>query len=255
MKKSVLFLTMLSFSAMATITENIVDPITLIKLKKDSIEYISICKTAGSDCKPGTIIWGERDSNDNFYLMPSSLKIIKLRKDNNGYSKVNAWDFSMEKGDENNTRGELKNDDLASKNMYIYPALYPLDKTTFAVALVSKWSMWYSGGGRVEEYADFMMLKDDGSYFPVFENISFSSKEMISACFTQEDYAKESHCHDENWSVLRLKMIDTGVAGKLYLWKFITQSYNWPAFEERDSIQMKTSEDVAEPFRLTALEI
>ncbi|HFH0417345.1 TPA: hypothetical protein ACGHO4_004832, partial [Salmonella enterica subsp. diarizonae serovar 61:i:z] len=73
----------------------------------------------------------------------------------------------------------------------------PLSKVKLAVALVSKWSTNYSGGGREEEYANFMMINDDGTYQPAFKNILFSSKEMIKACFTEDDYAKQSHCHDE----------------------------------------------------------
>lgn len=109
MRKVILFLIVISFSAMATMTEKTVESISLIELKKDSVQYISICKAAGRDCKPGTTIWVERDfSNDNFYLMPSKLKLIKARKDNDGYTKINTWDFSMENGGENNTRGKLK---------------------------------------------------------------------------------------------------------------------------------------------------
>ncbi|EPC4818542.1 hypothetical protein Q1B72_001755 [Salmonella enterica] len=67
-----------------------------------------------------------------------------------------------------------------------------------------------------------MMINDDGTYQPAFKNILFSSKEMIKACFTEDDYAKQSHCHDESWSILNLKINDE--SKDYYSWKFITKS-------------------------------
>ncbi|EFU1598202.1 hypothetical protein HUO91_004495, partial [Salmonella enterica] len=120
-------------------------------------------------------------------------------------------------------------------------------KVKMAVALVSKWSTNYSGGGREEEYANFMMINDDGTYQPAFKNILFSSKEMIKACFTEDDYAKQSHCHDESWSILNLKINDE--SKDYYSWKFITKSYGWPAFTDKASTKVSINESVAYPFQ------
>ncbi len=242
MKKTILLLTIISFSAITGIAENPTKPIPLIKLKKDSDQYISICKAVESDCKPGTVIWKEKNSNDDFYLTSSKLQLVKVRKDNDGYSNVNVWDFFKE----NNNEG-IPDDELIKDDVYIYPALYPLNNKKIAVALVSKWSTTYSGGGREEEYANFMMINDDDSYQLAFKSIPFSSKEMIRACFTEDDYAKKSHCHDESWSILNLKITDE--AKEFYSWRFITKSYSWPAFKDKTSSQVKTSEIVAYPFQ------
>ena len=138
-------------------------------------------------------------------------------------------------------------DELTRGQVYIYPAFYPLNKSKLAVAIVSKWSTAYSGGRREAEYADFMMLNNDGSYQTAFKNILFSSREMIRACFSEADYAKNSHCDDENWSILNLKFIDKGK--EYYSWKFIEKSYNWPAFTGKSSISIKTNESIAYPFQ------
>lgn len=97
------------------------------------------------------------------------------------YSKIVSWDFTKEANNE-----DVPDDELTKSDVYIYPALYPLSKVKTAVALVSKWSTTYSGGGREEEYANFIMINDDGTYQPAFKNIPFSSREMIKACFTED---------------------------------------------------------------------
>lgn len=242
MKKTILLLAIVSFSVMAGGNENTINANAMIEIKKNSEQYINICKAVESHCKPGTVIWKGRNSNDYFYLISSKLQLVKVRKDSGGYSNVNMWDFSKENNNE-----DIPDDELTKGDVYIYPALYPLNKEKLAVALVSKWSTSYSGGGREEEYANFMMINDDGSYQLAFKSIPFSSKKMIRACFTEDDYAKKSHCHDENWSILNLKITDE--AKEFYAWKFITKSYDWPAFKEKTSAQVKTSEIVVYPFQ------
>lgn len=69
MKKRILFLTMVSFSALASITENTTKPIALIALKKDNGQYISICKAGESDCKPGTALGFEKEGYGKDYLL------------------------------------------------------------------------------------------------------------------------------------------------------------------------------------------
>ncbi|WP_222942963.1 hypothetical protein [Xenorhabdus sp. PB62.4] len=122
-----------------------------------------------------------------------------------------------------------------------------MSKTKQAVALVSKWGTAYAGGGREKEYADFMMINNDGSYEAAFKNIHFSSREMIMACFSEDDYAKNLHCHDEGWSILNLKFIDDGK--EYYSYKFITKSYGWPSFTDESSINVETNENIAYPFQ------
>ncbi len=242
MKILVLLLTVVSFSAMANITESTIKPLAMTALKKDSGQYITICKAVASACKEGTTIWKVKNSKDNFYLTSPTLQFVKVIKEKKGYSKVSSWDFSRENNNEKAPDDELTRDDV-----FIYPVLYPLNKTKLAVALVSQWSTGYAGGGRGAEYADFMMMNDDGSYQLAFKNIPFSSGKAIRACFTDDDYAKKSHCHDESWSILNIKITDE--AKPFYLWKFITKSYYWPAFKSKASTQMKTSEIVAYPFQ------
>jgi len=243
MEKLILLFAVISFSAVAGVSENATKPVTLVALQKNSAQYLNICKAAEGDCDNETDIWAVKNKNDIFYLTLPQLQLMKIKKEGEVYSKIIMWDFS--KGNEIESGLD---DELTKNDVYIYPALYPLNKTKMAVALVSKWSTSYSGGGRQEEYANFMMINNDGSYQLAFKNIPFSSREMIKACFTEDDYAKKSHCHDESWSILNLKITDE--AKEFYSWKFITKSYSWPAFTDKASAQMKTNERIAYPFQL-----
>jgi hypothetical protein len=242
MKKSVLFFTIISFSAVAGEADNTTKPVALIALKKNSSQYVDICKAVDDFCKEKTSIWKEKKSNNFFYLTTSTLHLMKLKKDGDAFSKIVSWDFTKEAKNE-----DAPDDELTKSGMYIYPALYPLSKSKMAVALVSKWSTTYSGGEREEEYANFMMINDDGTYQTAFKNIPFSSREMIRACFTEEDYAKNSHCHDESWSILSLKITDD--YKEYYSWTFITKSSTWPAFKDKASTQISINESVAYPFQ------
>ncbi|MCK7226321.1 hypothetical protein L8P27_00385 [Enterobacter asburiae] len=242
MKKVVLFFAIVSFSAVAGITDITTKPVALTALKKNSAQYIDVCKAVDDFCKDGTSIWKEKSSNDIFYLITSHLQLMKMKKEGDVYSKIASWDFTKEANNE-----DIPDDELTKSDVYIYPALYPLSKVKTAVALVSKWSTTYSGGGREEEYANFIMINDDGTYQLAFKNIPFSSREMIKACFTEDDYAKQSHCHDESWSILSLKITDD--SKDYYSWKFITKSYNWSAFKEKSSTQVSINESVAYPFQ------
>lgn len=244
MKKiAILLLTIAASPSMANENISAIKPIAFVALKKDSEQYAGVCKATENKCGTETKVWKVKGLDDVFYLTEPSLELIKVRKVNGDYAKDGIWEF----GGKNNNADSHDDDELTNEGVYIYPALYPLSNTKQAVALVSKWATSYSGGGREEEYANFMMINNDGSYEAAFKNIPFSSKEMIRACFSEDDYAKKSHCHDENWSILNLKFIDDGK--KYYSWKFIIKSYSWPAFTDKASTIVKATENVAYPFQ------
>ncbi|EAZ5904118.1 hypothetical protein CDF01_08980 [Salmonella enterica] len=60
MKKVVLFLAIVSFSSVAGITDITTKPVALIALKKNSAQYVDVCKAADDSCKEGTSIWKEK---------------------------------------------------------------------------------------------------------------------------------------------------------------------------------------------------
>ncbi len=88
MKKVVLFFAIVSFSAVAGITDITTKPVALTALKKNSAQYIDICKTVDDFCKDGTSIWKEKNSNDIFYLTTSHLQLMKIKKEGDVYYLV-----------------------------------------------------------------------------------------------------------------------------------------------------------------------
>lgn len=239
---AVLWVAAVSFPLAAQGNINTIKPTAFIALKKGSEQYTGVCNAAANRCGEETKVWKAKGLEDVFYLTDPTLEMIKIRKKDGGYIIEGQWKIANKNNDEN-----AVNEDLTKDKVYIYPALYPLSKTKQAIALVTKWQALYSGGSREEEYADFIMLNDDGSSQVAFKDVLFSSKAMIRACFTAEEYAKTSHCHDEDWALLNLKFIDEGK--EYYSWKFITKSYTWPAFVEKASTQPKITERVAWPFQ------
>jgi len=40
--------------------------------------------------------------------------------------------------------------------------------------------------------------------------LNFSSSKMIRACFSEQEYKKSPHCHDETWMTLNIRFKDIG---------------------------------------------
>ncbi|PVZ86647.1 hypothetical protein C9426_14590 [Serratia sp. S1B] len=245
MKKiSALIIMMLtSLPGIASEKSNVIKPSALINIKNNSEQYNAICNGIKNICVNDTKVWRNKDEKDIFYLTTPSLDFIKIRKNNNSYTQEMVWRLGEYHLD-NPSEGD---EELSDGGITIYPALYPLSKDKQAVALVHRWWTSYSGGGRDEEYADFVMINPDGSYKVAFTNIPFSSKTMIRACYSEEDYTKSAHCHDEDWRILSLKFIDTGK--EYYSWKFINKSYSWPSFTEQSATKLKIDEYIEYPFQ------
>lgn len=237
-----LFLTLASFSLIAADNPGAIKAIPFSALKNSSAQAIEICKALNNACSDQSRLWQEKGSGETFYLTDSTPVLIKITRAGGTYVKAGQWDFSHHPITDNSDDGELTRSDT-----YVFPALYPLSKTQQAVALVSKWFTGYSGGGRDAEYADFLLLNSDGSFKTAFNNIPFSSSETIRACFTDEEYARSSHCHDESSRILLLKFIDEGKA--YYSWKFITKSSDWPSFTDKSAMTVETTEQVMVPFQ------
>ncbi|PHM56907.1 hypothetical protein [Xenorhabdus sp. KK7.4] len=239
-----LFFMVVSFPLMASETLNVIKPTVLVALKEGSEQYQGVCNALKKKCEREAKIWKVRGGEDIFYFTNPSLELIKIRKVSGAYIQDGLWEFGNYK---HSYEGADPDEELNDNGVYIYPALYPLSKTKQAVALVSNWGVGYSGGGLEYEYADFMMLNNDGSYEAAFKNIPFSSMQMIRACFSEEDYAKNLHCHNGWWNILNLKFIDDGK--EYYSYKFIQKSYGWPSFTDKSAIKVEISESIEYPFQ------
>ena len=214
------------FSSCVIANEIKPSPFTALSIKNS--DYALVC-THTDSCKKGVKIWKLNGESVGLYAIGPGPKLAQMQLKNGKYRVVNEWDFSKV-----NQSNELGDEDLTFNGIEIFPALYPVSKTKNAIALITKWSAAYSGGGRIEHVADFFMLNSDNSYTPIVSDVPFYSQEQIRACFTQSDYDKTSHCKDENWSIIKIRVVDSGLDS--YSWDIVTKSYNWPAFVEKSKM-------------------
>ncbi|MGP2449769.1 hypothetical protein ACTUSR_11790 [Pantoea stewartii subsp. indologenes] len=246
MKKVIVVLSIL-FSSYVLASD--IKPISFVGVKRESAEYSAICNSVKKYCGENdqAKIWKEKNNPSEIFLTTSKRVLVRIKIDAGaGYLIPQVWDFSnYAMKDSLDDDGE----DLSDSGINIFPALYPLSKTQNAVALVQKWSTSYSGGGKEMHLADFIMLNEDGTYKTVFSKIPFYSKEQIRACFSDSDYAKKSHCSDENWSVLNISIIDNGA--EFYSWEFITKSYDWPSFVDKSKMEKSIDKKILYPFKNT----
>lgn len=116
--------------------------------------------------------------------------------------------------------------------MSIYPALYPVGKDDWAIAVVM-WASWpYSGGGGSVEIADFLPFSLRQQPVSVanalYRSVPFSCSQLIRACFPGYGDDKSPHCHDEYSGSLRIKYPDNPRPNRAD-WTLIWSEYNWPA--------------------------
>lgn len=243
MKRSITLICCLAVSTSISIAAPIKAlPLIKAKVKPETISHI--CHLLKPNCQGDNVyLWHVKNrSNNTYYLIDAKPRFIQLTKTANDYKITTIWDF--ETFSHSNT-APLE-EDLNPTERSIYPALYPLAKNQFAVTILNNWWTGYSGGGAGESYADFVQLNSDGSFQTAFKNIPFSASRMIRACFTEEDYKKNSHCHDEKWITLYIHFKDIGHT--YYQWQFTYNYFNWNAFKSKNTTTVKQIKNIAMPF-------
>jgi hypothetical protein len=219
----------------------------LIKIGDTTIVHNKICQHLNVFCNDdnGYTVYKLKGSDSDFYLINKSHNLIEVNVVDENYKKVNQWNF----GDYHHSNESIDNsDDILSRVGYeIYPAIYPIGKNDKAIALVYKWFTGYAGGGRENDYADFLTIEKNGKFNVAFQNILFYQSEIMRACFTDSDYKKHSHCQDESWSILNIHIIDDGE--QYYKWKLLTKSYDWPSFEDKEKTKVEINSETVIPFQ------
>ena len=78
----------------------------------------------------------------------------------------------------------------------------------------------YSGGGATFETADFVGL--DAARTVLYGAVPFSCSKLVRACFTERDYQRSPHCHDEYAGSLTIRHTDG--PGR---WTFVWRETDW----------------------------
>ena len=217
-----------------------------VKLKIGTEQSSKICKVLNAnqriDCSNDISIWKIKSSTDNkLYLTDSTPQLFEIEKTNQTYKIINHWDFkNYQHHSTNSSDGEL-----GDYGTEIFPAFYPLNQQQHAIALVRHWGTGYSGGGRGEQVADFIMLKPQGKFKVALTSIPFYSYKMIRACFSERDYKTSPHCHDESGSTLSIQFRDVGKA--FYQWTLNYTDFTWDAGKSEKSKKIEKYSEVVMP--------
>lgn len=232
--QSVLFSSFMVFSVQAFAVDAI-QAVPLVKLKSESLQLKKICADLNLTCTEGANLWKKKAANDSkVYLIDSTPQLIALVKNKNSYKVADAWNFkNYQHHNKNSEDGEL-----GDYGVELFPAFYPLNRQKFAIAIVQYWGTGYSGGGKGEQFADFVMLEPKGKYQLALVDVPFYSYEMIRACFSEKDYKTSPHCHDETGSSLSIQFKDIGKP--YYQWILNYTDFTWEAFKpEKDKVVEK----------------
>lgn len=215
-----------------------------VKLKVETTQAKNICSRLNLACGEDLTVWKMKNSTENkLYLTDDTAQLFELSKVNNQYKLLNAWSFkqyihsSHDSGD-----GEL-----VDYGTEIFPAFYPLNREKQAIAIVKQYETGYSGGGRGEEIADFLMLEPKGQFKTALSEIPFHSYEMIRACFSEKDYKTSPHCHDESGSTLSIQFKDVGKP--YYQWTLNYTDFTWESFKLEKSKKIEKYREVVMPFK------
>lgn len=217
-------------------------PLIPVKITQQALQ--NICFSIKITCRGDALgLWQLKNDRAVYYLIDNTPQMIKLQKSNGQYKVVDQWNFK----DYQHSNQAPVHDDLAPEGLSIYPALYPLNKTERAIAILNQYFTGYSGGGAHENVADFVRLEAKGKYQVALKDIPFSYSRMIRACFTEQEYKTSPHCHDEEWGILQIEFKDIGQ--KYYQWTLNFLDYEWAAFELESRKQVQKSKKVVIPFQ------
>jgi hypothetical protein len=142
-----------------------------------------------------------------------ALTVSRVRWTDAGIEVVRTWNFATMVGE----------DQEEGLERAIDPVLYPVGLDRLAMALLTKQSTGYSGGGAWWTFATFYELRDhlapddvgEGRLAPVYQAIPFACAKDIRACFSEREYRRAGRC-SESWSgALRLRMANADRNGTM----------------------------------------
>jgi hypothetical protein len=195
-------------------------------------EIATICQAGPQPCGPESTraYLAETPPRDRVFLIDDARPLIieAIRDGSAGYWARDALDLSGYRHSFEPDGGRDRGEPLR-----IYPALYPTGGGSFAIAVLSTFRDMYSGGGASFEVADFLgfigrrTVQHGTAFDAVYLGVPFSCSKMIRACFSQREYDRSKHCHDESAGSLHIRYaIDN--AGNPD-WSFRWRQTEWPA--------------------------
>lgn len=187
-------------------TSNIAAPLQILEFKKaqlSQVEQKQICEQLSDICKQQTPLRSLKTADQKLWLL-SGDQIAQFYPSATGLKLKNKWHVDLATDEENTSDGQ-----------FIFPKLFPMTESRYAIAIIERSSEMYSGGGAGMERASFYELKDSGQTHRFIEHYPFSFNRMIRACFSEQEYkSSQGKCHDEDRLSLDIRPI------KPMLWQF-----------------------------------
>jgi len=199
----------ISLIPMCALADQVRVPLQPAKNLQTNTLLNKMCAALTTPCKPSTTqIYSDPDSPKSFVWLIDESKpmLAKLATDQPQPQVLIEMDF----------KGHVHSAPFSQPNeepMVIDPALYLTPTGDKAVAVLISERTGYSGGGKMDTLADFIILssarlrlKAGVNYPAIYKSVPFDSSGMSRACFTKEEYedSKRRSCHDEYTDVLQI---------------------------------------------------
>ena len=199
-----------------------------------------VCALLPQPCDTESLkLFTHKDSTREMYFVVSDtpLAMSDVEYSNKQWTLKNIWNLSGYKHS-----AEQKKMSETETHLTIAPALYPAGPNKWSIAVVYTTNEIYSGGGSELSTADFVVI--DGFNMavakPIHAPIPFSCSKMVRACFTEKEYAKSSHCHDESEGTLSIVYNAGTNPSALYPRKYIWRQTQWLAHSKREQTKTTT---------------
>ena len=199
----------ISLIPLCALADQVRVPLQPAKSLQTNSSLKKMCAALTTPCKPSTTqIYSDPDSPKSFVWLIDESKpmLAKLATDQPQPQVLIEMDF----------KGHVHSAPFSQPNeepMVIDPALYLTPTGDKAVAVLISQRTGYSGGGKMDTLADFIILssarlrlKAGVNYPAIYKSVPFESSGMSRACFTKEEYedSKRRSCHDEYTDVLQI---------------------------------------------------
>lgn len=187
-------------------TSIIAAPLQILEFKKGQLnqaEQKQICEQLRDVCQQQTPLRSLKTADQKLWLLLGD-QIAQFYPSATGLKLKNKWHVDL-----------ATDEDDTSDGQFIFPKLFPMTESRYAIAIIERSSEMYSGGGAGMERASFYELKESGQTHRFIENYLFSFNRMIRACFSEQEYkSSQGKCHDEDRLSLDIRPI------KPMLWQF-----------------------------------
>ncbi|WP_262436971.1 hypothetical protein [Acinetobacter ursingii] len=181
-------------------------PFNILEFKKNqlnTIEQTQICTQLKPLCDQTEQLRSLKTPDHKVWLLKND-RIAVFHPSQSGLKLDRQWQLPL-------AVGNINDDDPS----FIFPKLFPMTQTRYAIAIISPFSEMYSGGGASIERASFYELLEHGKTQRFITDYPFSFTRMIRACFSEQDYEQaKDRCHDEDGLSLDIRPI------KPMLWQF-----------------------------------